>query len=151
MGLQIRGDGSVETVRVEREIITAGNEERLVIPMVVREVVTTPAQDRLTVRPGGVGLVGPRGAAGEQGDPGEDGAPGEPGTPGGALRYMSFNFAVADTAWVAVHNLGQRVEVNLYDLDGVTEKEGLIVHAVDLNSVTAEWYYPESGVLEIVY
>jgi hypothetical protein len=151
MGVQRRDTNEdVTTNVVRREIITTPLvSSQVAVNEVAREVVSTPGE-RVVVH-SGHGLIGPPGPPGAPGSPGTPGTPGAPGAPGGTLQSMAFNFASAATSWVATHNLGARpLEVNLYESDGITEKEGLVVH-VDANTVRADWYYAESGVLEILY
>lgn len=100
------------------------------------------------------GLMGPPGPAGEPGEPGTPGPPGPPGTPGAdgtALRARSFAFATAQQVWTIEHGLNTYdIEINVYELGGTTEKPAHPV-MVDPNTVVMEWYYPETGVVRILY
>lgn len=50
---------------------------------------------------------------------------GVPGQGVSSLSSLAFTFAAPATIWTATHNLNTTaIEVNLYDLNGVSEKEG---------------------------
>lgn len=61
------------------------------------------------------------------------------------------NYALPEDPWIHVHNLGTfAIEVNTYDPDGSTEKEGVVTFP-DANTVRVDWYNPEPGVLRLLY
>jgi hypothetical protein len=102
--------------------------------------------------PGPLGPQGTTGPAGPQGIAGPQGAQGLPGVDGAAgARHMYVTFAAATAEWVVNHGLNTRaVEITAFELDGVTEKEGDPV-VLDENTVLLEWFYPEAGVVQILY
>lgn len=121
-----------------------------------------PGAQGLPGTPGLPGGDGPRGAPGENGTNGSNGAPGATGPagaqgfpgptgPAGAgFRVLQRSFTAAATSWVWAHNLGLTAyEVNVFESDGVTEKEADTT--ADANTVEADWYYPEVGVIRILY
>jgi hypothetical protein len=110
------------------------------------EFVTPPPDTVQLVVP----VVGPAGTPGMSGAQGAQGPAGTPGTSGG-FNTLTFSFVSPATSWIAMHNLGGiPISIRLYESDGVTEKDGEVVY-VDGNTVRADWYYPEVGVLEVLY
>lgn len=145
MGVTINGGSSshrprVNVVNVQRDTVTVRQVVVHTAPAVTRNnLVVIDRPQRVIVGSTGRGMVGPIGPAGATGQP------------GGTLREVNYNFASPSLQWVVVHGLGTRaIEVNAFDLDGVTEKEANPVHT-DLNTVVLDWYYPESGSVQLLY
>lgn len=106
------------------------------------------ASELSTVVVQGEGFVGPPGPNGATGPTGPQGPTGPAGE---GLRSLLFTFASPATTWTVVHNLGTRViEVNTFELDGVTEKEGAVSY-LDINTVVIDWYYAEAGLVRLLY
>lgn len=69
----------------------------------------------------------------------------------GGLREVQFNFAVASTSWPVPHGLNTlAIEVNCFEADGLTEKECEVTF-IDANNLLVEWYYPEAGIVRLLY
>lgn len=106
------------------------------------------------------GLPGPSGPPGVDGHQGVDGAPGPPGSdgpagpvgpPGSGTQLFEQNFASPDVEWVVHHNLGtKKIIVLTFESDGISEKEGNVIYT-DNNTITIDWYYPESGIARLIY
>lgn len=61
------------------------------------------------------------------------------------------SFASPLDSWLWTHNLDTyAVEVLTFESDGKTTKQSLPV-LVDSNTVQLDWYYPESGVVRLLY
>lgn len=120
----------------------------LIIEPSLPDFLTAPSPVGAVVVPVG----GPAGPAGADGAPGAPGEQGPPGTTGAGFRTVRKNFASPDTVWTFVHNLNTTaMVVKTYDADGVTEKESADPVFPDANTVSVEWYYPETGIMELLY
>lgn len=103
------------------------------------------------------GLPGPSGPPGGPGSPGADGPPGADGQagpvgpPGSGTQLLERSFASPDVEWVIIHNLGtKKIIVLTFESDGISEKEGNVIYT-DNNTITIDWYYPESGIARLIY
>lgn len=111
-------------------------------------LVTTEGQQFLAVPSTDVPVLP---VPGLPGTPGPSGSPGAEGPPGVGFRVLNRTFATPLTVWVWTHNLGTTaIEVQTFDSDGITEKEG-DVSFPDANTVRIEWYYPEAGIARLLY
>lgn len=115
-------------------------------------VETEGPPERVLVRePGVAGPTGPPGSIGNPGPPGPPGATGPQGPPGPGAASLDFSFAVALEDWPIIHNLGTKnIQVELFELDGITKKEGTILY-LDNNQISVQWYYPETGIARLFY
>lgn len=94
------------------------------------------------------GMYGPRGPQGTDGLDGTDGAPGIDGL---GVRLLERTFASPSQTWLWEHGLNTlAIEVNTYENDGITEKD-CVSELLDSNTVRIEWYYPESGVVRLLF
>lgn len=61
-------------------------------------------------------------------------------------------FASPVTPWVYVHNLNTfAIEVNCVELDGITSMSVGAPLFLDANTIQIDWYYPETGIVRLLY
>ena len=112
-------------------------------PLATEIVVTEPFTTEIVVF-----SDGPRGPLGPVGPVGGIGPVGPPGS-----RTLAFEmaFATAAVSWIIPHNLNTRnLAVAVFELDGATEMDAEIT-IVDENTVRVDHYYPESGLVRLLY
>lgn len=113
-------------------------------------LVTTEGQQFLAVPSTDVPVLPVPGLPGADGAHGVDGAAGPTGPAGQGFRILDRTFSTPSTSWDWVHNLGVALDVQTFESDGITEKEGNVSFP-DHNTIHIEWFYPETGIARLLY